>query len=247
MNAISSGASREGRSLGLKHRVRDALAPYPRLFLPIYRTLAPESHARLAVSHDTQIVIEGFPRSANTFAVVAFSQAQGGRQVRIAHHLHAEAQILAGVKRKLPVIVLIRRPEDAIRSLKIAFPDQDENRMLRLYLRFYRAIERVREQVVIAEFTRTTKDFSAILRQVNEQFGTDFAQFEDNETSVQEVFDRISAINAGGHRNSNLIARPAAHKDEAKDKIALDLDPARLAQAQDLFARLIDENGPSRS
>lgn len=93
----------------------------------------------MAVSQDTEIVIEGFPRSANTFAVVASTQAQGARPIRIAHHLHAEAQVLAGVERKLPVIVLIRQPEDAIRSLKIAFPDQDENRMLRLYLRFYRA------------------------------------------------------------------------------------------------------------
>ncbi|NNC58901.1 MAG: hypothetical protein HKO05_02780, partial [Erythrobacter sp.] len=151
--------------------------------MPIYRALAPESHARMAVSQDTEIVIEGFPRSANTFAVVAFTQAQGARQIRIAHHLHAEAQVLAGVERKLPVIVLIRQPEDAIRSLKIAFPDQDENRMLRLYLRFYRAVERVRDHVVIAEFTRTTSNFGSILRQVNEKFGTDFAMFENSETS----------------------------------------------------------------
>jgi hypothetical protein len=232
--------------LGLKHRVRDALAPYPRLFLPIYRALAPESHARMAVSQDTEIVIEGFPRSANTFAVVAFTQAQGARPIRIAHHLHAEAQVLAGVERKLPVIVLIRQPEDAIRSLKIAFPDQDENRMLRLYLRFYRAVERVRDHVVIAEFTRTTSNFGSILRQVNEKFGTDFAMFENSETSVRDVFDSISAINAAGHSKSNLIARPAAHKEQAKGTIALDLDPARLGQAQQLFAKLVDQGSQSR-
>ena len=35
----------------------------------------------------------GFPRSANTFAVVAFQQAQR-ESVRVAHHLHMPAQVI---------------------------------------------------------------------------------------------------------------------------------------------------------
>lgn len=224
--------------MGLKHRIREALTPYPRLFLPLYRLLAPPSHARLAIAHDTEIVIEGFPRSANTFAVVAFEQAQGNREVRVAHHLHAEAQVLEGVARGLPVIVLIRRPEDAIRSLKVALPEQSAERLLDLYLRFYRVVENVRDKVVISEFTRTTSRFGTVISQVNERFGTDYALPDDSEAGVAAVFERISRINAEGHGNRDLIARPAAHKEDAKRTVALDLDAEKLAAAQALYARL---------
>lgn len=224
--------------MGLKHRIREALTPYPRLFLPLYRLLAPASHARLAIAHDTEIVIEGFPRSANTFAVVAFEQAQGDREVRIAHHLHAEAQVLEGVARGLPVIVLIRRPEDAIRSLKVALPGPSANRLLDLYLRFYRMVETVRDHVVIAEFACTTSRFGTVVAEVNERFGTDYALPDDSEAGVEAVFERISQINAEGHGQRDLIARPAAHKEEAKRTVELEFDAGKLAEARALFARL---------
>ncbi|RMG27959.1 MAG: hypothetical protein D6732_19595, partial [Methanobacteriota archaeon] len=77
----------------LKHRVKHALAPYPFLFVTAYRLFAP-AHLRMEklIGARTEIVIEGYPRSANTFAVVAFRLAQN-RPVKIAHHLHMEAQI----------------------------------------------------------------------------------------------------------------------------------------------------------
>src|SRR5215210_2906944 len=64
---------------------------HPFLFYNFYR-LKP-SYRDLLVARRTQIVIEGFPRSGNTFAVVAFEQAQR-ESVRVAHHLHMPAQVI---------------------------------------------------------------------------------------------------------------------------------------------------------
>ena len=64
---------------------------HPTAFYGLYR-LARKDQARV-VTPDTQLVIEGFPRSANTFARVAFNAAQSGR-VRIAHGLHVPAQVV---------------------------------------------------------------------------------------------------------------------------------------------------------
>ena len=43
---------------------------------------------RMLYSKETELVIEGFPRSANTFAVLAFDYAQPD-DVKLAHQLHA--------------------------------------------------------------------------------------------------------------------------------------------------------------
>jgi hypothetical protein len=59
---------------------------HPAAFYGLYR-LARKDRARV-VTPETELVIEGFPRSANTFARVAFNRAQKGK-VRIATGLQA--------------------------------------------------------------------------------------------------------------------------------------------------------------
>src|SRR5689334_19049404 len=101
--------------------VQDRLSVNPWIFLPLSKvrpSLRGYDDPPRAVSRGTEIVIEGFPRSANTFAVVAFRLAQQ-REIEIAHHLHAAAQIKHAINLKVPVIVLIREPSDAILSVAV--------------------------------------------------------------------------------------------------------------------------------
>ncbi|MEW6059376.1 MAG: hypothetical protein AB1551_04425, partial [Actinomycetota bacterium] len=66
----------------------------------------------------TDLVIEGYPRSANTLAVSAISAAQPG-PIRIAHHLHAPGHVIAAIRRGVPVLVLVREPEEAVIGLTL--------------------------------------------------------------------------------------------------------------------------------
>jgi hypothetical protein len=68
----------------------------PFLFL-LTRRFRNESSQTLIVQRDTDIVIEGFGGSANSFSLHAFELAQN-THVYIAHHLHAAAQIILGVR-----------------------------------------------------------------------------------------------------------------------------------------------------
>src|SRR5919112_6338070 len=86
---------------------------HPFLFYNFYR-LKP-TYRDLLVDRKTQIVIEGFPRSGNTFAVVAFQQAQR-ESVRVAHHLHMPAQVIRAAKWGIPTLLLARKPTDAALS-----------------------------------------------------------------------------------------------------------------------------------
>src|SRR5215204_3265193 len=92
---------------------RRYLGRHPFLFYNFYR-MRP-SYRDLLVDRRTQIVIEGFPRSGNTFAVVAFQQAQR-ESVRVAHHHHMPAQVIRAAKWGIPTFLLVSKPTDAATS-----------------------------------------------------------------------------------------------------------------------------------
>ena len=72
-------------------------------------------YRRKIVTPETDIVIEGFPRSANSFSVKAFKHANGD-EYKIATHLHAYPQVIMGVRYKVPTLVLVREPFACIAS-----------------------------------------------------------------------------------------------------------------------------------
>lgn len=225
-----------------RNLLKNALAPYADLFRFGFRIGARREHQALLIHKGTELVIEGFPRSANTFAVVAFIRSQD-REVEIAHHLHAVAQVKLGVRQGVPVIVLIRRPEDAVRSLKVIFKQRGRNSALKTWLRFYEEVEPLRDRVVIADFARVIADYGAVIDEVNAKFGTAFGRFDSTPENVQAVFDEIDAIiHRTDHKTEGgkemYVSRPTEAKRAAQEKVALDLDPALLARANALYERL---------
>lgn len=95
--------------------IREIVLDYIRQYLILFfRILSfKQKYKSLLVNEDTDIVIEGYPRSANTFAVAAFEIAQG-KPSKIARHTHAIAQLKRAAALKLPTLVIIREPEQAI-------------------------------------------------------------------------------------------------------------------------------------
>src|SRR5207245_9068649 len=93
----------------LRRVLRDSISAYPSVFLPLARWRYPHKESRV-VTRPTELVIEGFARSANTFAVEAFERVQP-RPVRIVHHLHAPAHIMPAVSLGSPAIATSTTPQ----------------------------------------------------------------------------------------------------------------------------------------
>lgn len=125
----------------LRYDITGWLSKHTALYIPLvrlYSKVAPiPGHP---VTRSTEIVIEGFPRSANTFATVAFQNAQD-RLVRIGHHVQAAAQVNLAEKWRIPIIVLIREPDVALLSYIIFNQFAWINQVFREYVRFYWYIE----------------------------------------------------------------------------------------------------------
>ena len=172
-------------------RIRTLISTVPFLYLPLAQRLSGGE----PVSRETEIVIEGFPRSANSYAEAAFRVAQT-RDVKIAHHCHAAAQVIAASKWSIPCLVIIREPEEACRSLMMHHPSLFTARdLFKEYIVFHEHILVHRSDFVLVTFEKVTTHFSDVIRAVNDRFGTSFSlPQEDSDEEVFEALDTFSRL-----------------------------------------------------
>jgi hypothetical protein len=221
------------------------------IFLPTVRfrpDLREPDDPRPWVRRTTEIVIEGYPRSGNTFAVVAFRQAQG-REIEIAHHLHAAAQIKRAARLDIPAIVLIREPSEAILSLVVRDPHASMRWALRSYIRFYSTVVPNLEKAVVAPFATVTSDFASIIRTVNMHYGTAFKEFvptEDALNSVRQTVEWMAQLDSmkTGWDYRLGVALPSEQRRRAKEARRTEYldernEPLRLA-AESLYERVME-------
>jgi hypothetical protein len=183
------GISLQARRIG--YSARSAVSRHPRPYLAIARLKYPE-HGKEPeiVDRHTELVIEGYPRSANTFAVVAFQLAQG-TPVKVAHHLHASSQLIAAAKWGISALALIRQPEEAIISEALRKPGISVRQAANSFVGFYSSLEPYRGYLTVGLFDEVTRDFGAVIGRMNREFGTSFQLFDHSEQNVKEVFDLI--------------------------------------------------------
>ena len=242
----SSQARREGPSLPLVvarralFEAKTVVARYPGVALPIAR----RRHG-IPVGDETELVIEAFPRSGMTFAVVAFEMAQT-TQVRVACHVHAPAQVIEAARRRIPALVLVREPEPTILSFVIRHPHVSMRQALRGYVRFYQPLLRYRTGFVASSFEDLTTDFGLVIRLVNERFGTVFDEFRHTPENVERCFVRIS----GDYREragtsaefERIVARPSDERERIKEALRERFDDPRLTRgrrrAQSVYAAI---------
>jgi len=168
-------------------RLRTWVSGHPRGYLAFARRKY-TGHNVEVIGPGTELVIDGFTRSASTFAVYAFQLAQD-TPVRLAHHLHAPAQLIEAARRGIPAVALIREPQGAILSQLIQEPDVALPDALFAYARCYERLMPYRPSFVIGEFRQVTEDFGAVIRELNKRFGTDFAEFVHSDASRRECFE----------------------------------------------------------
>jgi hypothetical protein len=237
-----NGGDRPSALYSLEKRLQLYAGRYPAVFYGIHR-LARKNPAQ-TVSPETQLVIEGFPRPANTFAVMAFRQAQK-EKTRIAHNLHVPAQIIQASRQQIPALVLIRDPKDAVLSFAVRDPISVDQ-ALKHYISFYETIADYRDDFVLGAFEEVTSGYGAVIERINERFGTTFLPFRHNKKRVERVFDRMEKIYRKGNDATSLearISRPSEVREKMKRGVRQELeDPRRqrlLYEARAVYQRLV--------
>ena len=211
----ATGAPSHARRL--RHRMRTVVSEQPRLYLPLARRRYPGPSPRV-VGPDTEAVIDGYTRSASTFAVYAFQLSQPD-PVRLAHHLHAPAQLIEAARRGLPTIAVVREPRGAVLSHVVREPGVDLLDALHAYRRFYRSLMAYRPAFVIADFREVTADFGSVVHRLNERFGTSFGVFNGTPSELSlcsqliELRPTLSPYLLGFESGDVTLAQARAHLD----------------------------------
>jgi hypothetical protein len=184
---IAAGERRQA-GVGVRHlrwTLRSRMAEHP-----TYLRVARRRHGGGVVAPETELVIDGFTRSASTFAVVAFQLVQP-EPVRVGHHLHAPSQMLEAVRLSVPVLLTVRPPEDTVLSLVVREPYVTIAQGLNAYARFHRRLLPALDAMVVADFDEVTNHLDRSIDRVNARFGTSFATFDPTPELTQACFDLI--------------------------------------------------------
>ncbi|MGQ4646872.1 hypothetical protein [Lyngbya aestuarii] len=220
--------------------LRNFLGRYPFLYYSLYNLIP--KNKKLSVKQNTQLVIEGFPRSANTFAVLAFGYAQPN-PVNIAHHMHVPAQVIRAVKWKIPTIVLLRNPKDAVVSFVIRDPRVSIDQALKSYISFYETIYPYKNNYVISGFEEIIKNYSLTIERVNKKFGTDFVAFTPTGKDLENIFQKAEKLEGGVE---SKVSRPSSTRTAAKKELLQELESEKysklLTAAEKIYRQFEHEN-----
>jgi len=235
--------SRHSSLLGLRplREVRRKVSVVPSIYIPMRRLRKPETVAQ----ETTHLLIEGFPRSGNTWTEAVIRHC-ATEELRLAHHSHAAAHVKYAVSRGIPVIVLYREPDAAVRSYLTLMNNRLDARDGFLdYLTFYRETLPFQSKgVLFFSFDDTTKRTADMINALKDTFGLplsgDSLNTEEGRTAIFERMDqKAKRLNRAGGKSDSRPGTEDAEKirqqELARTAVTADAVRSLRAQAQELF------------
>ena len=212
----------------------------------------------LITSKDTDIVIEGPPRTANTFMVEAFKNTQNVTY-KIAHHIHSPAQLLRAKEYSIPAIILIREPVASSISHSIAVWNNGLESVveaLHFYIDFYSPLLKHKDYFVVADFDQTINRPDLVINELNRKFNTDFMNYinynsETGDLIKQKIEDSfyLHSVNkdlpwfGDGGIDEKRVSRPSDRRKQIKEGLIKELENSKfinlVSEAESIYNRFI--------
>lgn len=198
---------------------------------------------RLRARKDSDLVVEAFPRSANTTSVYALLYAQG-RDLKIGHHLHVPAHLKYAVSLGLPCLVVIRNPLDCVASRMVMEKGGNARALINDYIDFLKTVETLKEQLVIVSFDDVISNgVGFAVKLLNQKFGTCFRQPDGSAEEKAWVEQQVREWNmqkSGGDLDQLSIPSDAKKAKSLKMKSIIQSQAGDLLQrAESFYTRLI--------
>jgi hypothetical protein len=231
--------------LELKLRLRND----PLLFRTFWKRQERSYAKRRVVRPGDVAVIEGYPRSANTFATYAFIRCTGATEIQFGNHFHSPAQFALARRYGVPAMLVLREPVAAAMSMVVFDGKMDADEALRRYIAFHRPLIAIADSLVVAPFEEVTTDFGKSIDRLNARFGTRFPRFVHDEANERAVFDEIEAERArrgsmAGESPADPLKNtlPTPEKEAKRKQISSSFDAPALAplrvEAESLYRSL---------
>jgi hypothetical protein len=161
-------------------------------------------------SSGTEICIEGYPRSGNSFFTHVFQRWNPG--VEVAHHSHLAASPKLASSDGIPVVILIRHPLEAVSSV-VAWDGQlNPGLGLWAYQMYYNALWHHRDKLVVIPFEQAVTDPGVCIERVNERYGMEYRYCDLNSQELDTISSEMAAGDDNHGRSGSNATLPNAEK-----------------------------------
>ena len=189
----------------------------------------------------TDVCMDGFQRSGNTLATYALWRSNP--ECRVAHHLHAAADVGRAVERGIPTVVLIREPSMAIASL-IAYQGMAMHVRLGLesYIAFHRDLVPLRDGFAVCPFDELVADPGLPISLLNDRFGLDLLKLRLDDEAKKQLRKAIAHTQRLRGDPERKWSVPVSSREAARARL-LDriTGHPRFPVAERLYRTLVDE------
>ncbi len=223
-----------------KLKLKLVLSEYT-IFKSIYKMFS-KVHQNL-VREDTNIVIEGFPRCGNTFAVASFKHSN--QDLEIASHVHLPYQIIFSKKYKTPAIFLIRNPLDSISSLMIRDSKYTIQDAILYYIKFHQIVIKYKTHAIISDFTSTINDFPSIIKKLNNKMGTNFQYHDNTKETILKIKNHLKQeeIEKYGKGYEKVFGLPSNKRDKEKSQLISEIKKNKNYKlANEMYSSLVNHS-----
>ena len=209
-------------------------------FLPIHLRLTPLGLSR-KLTESTDLVIEGFPRSGNTFTTFAIQDASR-YELTIASHVHQPSQIKLALGRGLPTVLVIRDPLSALASHLVYDHRFSTSSVIGEYCSYHRQLVPYAERLFICEFDEVTSDISSVIDRINCRYSLQIPPFDNEPSNVKRILTQIDWRHRLIHPSLDpvqSVASPQSDRRKLNEQMREELlhprNASKMAFAQELF------------
>ena len=204
-------------------KIKILLITMVRYYPLLYRaSLRLRGMVRTGPRYGDDLFITGLPRSANTF--FAFYLRCSFPDKYISSHNHVIAEIRTAIRLKIPVVVIIRTPMEAISSLAIK-QDADVDNLVYYYNDYlknlYKIMKHSGTNIKLIDFEDVTKDPDKIAIEVAAHCDWILPESEQSELIKKIVTDRINTLTR--QRPIEQRNLPSNAKNELKKMIKIQI------------------------
>jgi hypothetical protein len=198
-------------------------------------------------SERSDIVIEAFPRSANTYCVAAF-RTLSNDQLSIASHMHAAAQLQLAQRLKKPALLIVREPIDAIASLSIRRPLVKKSLLIKEYIAFHKKIYPLVNKgcLAVISFDSVVNNKKKLLEVAQDLLGDNVGccgmSDDEFDRKVVALVEEMEQKDSGGSVRETHVARPSKERIKIKKQVMDELfkDKELMDEAQSVYTTMIN-------
>ena len=212
-------------------------------------TLAKTHERHHLCGPDTRLVVEGYPRSSNSYAVDMIGEAAIGfvHRSKIGHHTHEVANLQIADAYGIPKVILIRAPEDAILSFHI-YSQAPIARCATKYADFYAgAIKLLGKNTAVIHFRDIIGDFSRVIARINAIGDFNIPEDQDYDMIRTRALGLVRGrlAKASAEDAMRQVAAPNEEREEIKKALRADVQTFLNdhPRAQRVYARMMEKAG----